>query len=251
MNKVFAIFAFVLFTATVGYCQETFRVEDANCSFEIPDSWELVVEIGNLKDRKIIQHFFIDNNIDSRFKSSYGDEYNAYFSNEVSPKRVEKRTEAKWVSVSTEPKKQEFLNKSFEFLLKKMKKHQGNWDRAKLASADCYYDADRHVYYESIVLYKPNKPEAGSLIEFHAIFLGSSRETVLKFLWETDDPDGFLDYAYSIADSFSYDDGYGFGEGSDGVTLDLETVSRSPHFWLLPTIGLFVVIFIIRKWAAS
>jgi hypothetical protein len=249
MNKIFTILVLIVSLTSVGYCQEIFRVEDANCSFEIPESWELVAEDGDLKNGTIIEHFFIDENITTRntsFRS--GHKYNIYLSTEVNPKIIDKKAEARRISISTEPKKQEVLDKSFEFLLKQMKRQPGNWDKAKLANADCYYNVDTHAFFKTLVL---NKADVGYFIKFHAIFLGNSRETVFKFLWEGNNPDAFLDYAHSIVDSFSYDDGYGFGEGSDGITLDLETVSKNQYFWLLPSIGFIVVIFLIRKWASS
>lgn len=248
MNKIFAILGFIVLVATIGYCQEIFRVEGANCSFEIPESWELISEEGDLKEGRIIQHFFIDSNIATRATSSYGYEYNIKITNEVSPNRIEKKSEARLISRTTEPKKKEVLDKSVEFLLKKWKELPGNWSGAKLVNADSYYDVEKHAYYGTTELHKV---DVGTMIDFYAQFLGGSREMSFTILWEGDDPDGFLDYAYSIVDSFSYDDGYGFGEGSDGITLNLETASRSPHFWLLPTIGIILVIFILRKWAAS
>lgn len=237
---------FLMTNAALG--QERYRVEKANCSFEIPESWELISEEGDLKEGTIIQHFFIDSNIATRATSSYGHEYNIKITNEVSPNRIEKKSEARLISRTTEPKKQELLDKSVEFLLKKWRELPGNWDGAKLVDADCYYDVDKHAYYGTTELHKV---DVGTMIEFYTQFLGGSRETSFTILWEGDDPDGFLDYAYSIVDSFSYDEGFGFGEGSDGITLNLETASRSPHFWLLPTIGIILVIFILRKWAAS
>jgi hypothetical protein len=134
-----------------------------------------------------------------------------------------------------------------------MKKRPGTWNRAKLANADSYYDADRHVYFETIELHKPNRADAGSFIEFRAIFLGSHRQTSFRFVWQGDDPDGFREYAHSIVDSFSYDDGYGFGEGSVNITETFvkPAFSNDKSFYVICVVVFIGGGFLIKKWVAS
>ncbi len=214
---VIYIIAFFLMTNT-ALGQGRYRIEKANCSFILPETWEFVSErVSNPSKSTLIITLFIDKTIPTRkpFILS-GHEYNVYIENMISPKRPEAKTEKRFLSIMAD-EKQEVLDGRIEFMFKQGYGIPKKWKGADFIDADLYYDQDRHVKIETIEMYKAN---VGRLTSVTAIFLGSSRETIFNFLWEGENSESFFDSTYTVIDSFEYDQGHGFGEGKNKLVSE-------------------------------
>jgi len=120
-----------------------------------------------------------------------------------------------------------------------------SWKGAELIGTDFYYDQEKHATFETIELYHER---VGKILHEDIRLLGSRRYVSLNCYWDGENPDEFLDLLDGIVDSFSYDKGYGFGETVGVVSAYKEKASRK-KFWLLLTVGIPVVIFLLYRWA--
>ncbi|MHC4570746.1 MAG: hypothetical protein ACYS0C_01540 [Planctomycetota bacterium] len=105
-----------------------------------------------------------------------------------------------------------------------------------------YYDSDRHIFFEKIMLPRRRWGAIGmSMVRL----LGNNRITILSFNLYGEDSEELFGLLEEVVDSFTYDEHYGFGEatGTD--------VGKILWHWLFPGFGTIIVAFLVYKWVAS
>jgi hypothetical protein len=119
---------------------------------------------------------------------------------------------------------------------------QGDVTRDAEYKHNIYYDPNRHIFFETIAL--PLK--SGGAIGTSAVHvLGSNKEAILSFNLYGKSVEGIMGLVKEVANSFAYDEHYGFGEAT---TID---IMRILWHWLVPGAGTLIVMFILYKWIAS
>jgi hypothetical protein len=119
---------------------------------------------------------------------------------------------------------------------------QGQVARKSKYKSYVYYDLDRHIFFEKIVL--PRK--RGGAIGISTVrLLGSNRITILSFNLYGETPEDLLGLLEEVVDSFTYDEHYGFGEATG---LD---VMKILWHWMFPGFGTVIAMFLLYKWIAS
>jgi hypothetical protein len=119
---------------------------------------------------------------------------------------------------------------------------QGDVARGAEYNRHIYYDPNRHIFFETIAM--PLK--RGGAIGTSAVHvLGSNKETILSFNLYGKSVEGIFGLVKEVADSFAYDEHYGFGEATP---VD---IMRILWHWLVPGAGTLIVMFILYKWIAS
>jgi hypothetical protein len=119
---------------------------------------------------------------------------------------------------------------------------QGDVDREADYKRQIYYDPNRHIFFETTAL--PLK--RGEAIGISTLrILGSNRMTTLSFNLHGKSVEDISGLVKGVADSFAYDEKYGFGEAP---ATDIVKVL---WHWLVPGVGTLIVCFILYKWVAS
>lgn len=119
---------------------------------------------------------------------------------------------------------------------------QGEVARKAKYKSQIYYDSDRHIFFETIVL--PRK-RRGAIGISTVRLLGSNRVTILSFNLYGGDTEQLFGLLEEVVDSFTYDEHYGFGEATG-----IDAVKILWH-WLFPGFGTIIVAFLVYKWVAS
>ena len=86
-----------------------------------------------------------------------------------------------------------------------------SWKGAELVSDELEYDEREHVAIETMEF---THREVGEIVVVKAMFLGNHLFVVFRFYFDGDDTYEAMDIAQQFTDSFQYEEGYGFGEGS-------------------------------------
>lgn len=123
-----------------------------------------------------------------------------------------------------------------------------SWKGAKKIDSEVYYDAKRHILFDMVTL--SNKEDREIVVAIVKL-LGDRRMITLTCFWDGEDSQDFIDLLNEFVDSFSYDEGYGFGENSIVSKLVQKSVGNTWESWVIWIIGGMVVSWLIRRWVAS
>jgi len=235
--------------------QEVYHNDKAKLSFVLPEGWEQTpydrlsdhyrLSWDHVRDEMIGMELF-----SMKSTSSLETPY-IYFEAVIDTTQSEVEKEARYLPYIG--REQEYIDKNQKFWQRDinwLRTGRGggspkSWKGAELIRTDFYYDQERHAAFKTIELYKES---VGKILYVDINILGSRRFAAFDCYWDGENPDEFLDLLDGIVDSFSYDKGYGFGETVGVVSAYKEKASRK-KFWLLLTVGIPVVIFLLYRWA--
>jgi len=119
---------------------------------------------------------------------------------------------------------------------------QGQVAKKARYKGQIYYDSDRHIFFETMVL--PRR-RWGAIGISTVRLLGSNRVTILSFNLYGEDSEELLGLLEEVVDSFTYDEHYGFGEATG-----IDAMKILWH-WMFPGFGTIIVAFLVYKWVAS
>jgi hypothetical protein len=243
----------ICFFATIclGQGQSRYHNSNHHFSFMLPEGWEYIPvgelsseEIKTLKNpfklsktvalcQKIGAEHFTTPYIVVRFRSS------------------EEMPEAAIETVFLEHK--EITVRNLEVMIGLLQNAEGClpkfWEGAERKEAEVEYDKDRHISFETAKLYHKS---VGEIVVVTVKVLGSHRMVTLRCYADGEDVENFLDLVNRVVDSFSYDKGYGFGEGK-GIAPGLaqKLLGNTWQSWLLWAVGVIIVSWLIRRWVTS
>lgn len=237
------------------HAQYQYHGDKLKFSFILPEGWE------RTPDDKLSEYYrFLLNDIRPEpmemevFSVSFADSLKTpyiYLESSIDTSESEKKLEENYLS---------YKGREHEYIDNYQKAWQRNIDRlrtgrrggapkswkgARLIGTDFYYDQEKHAVFKTIELYHER---VGKILYVRVRLLGSRRCTSLICYWDGEEPDDFLDLLDGIIDSFSYNEGYGFGETAGVITAYKKKASRK-KFWLLVTVGIPIVIFLLYRWA--
>lgn len=124
-----------------------------------------------------------------------------------------------------------------------------SWKGAERIGAKVDYDRDKHISFEMAMLHHES---LGDIVAVTVKLLGSHRMVSLQCFADGEDVENFLDLVNRVVDSFTYDKGYGFGEGK-GVApaLTKKLLGGGIWSWVLWGVGILIVSWLIRRWVSG
>ncbi len=247
MTRITGVLSICLL-ATICFGQAGFRYHNSeeHFSFELPVDWEVTsLEELPSKYRQAINDLFPKAGAFA-VCSKIGSEYlkppyilvQGASTGEVSEAVLEK----KWrlmKGIDIKEKTIESIQNAEGYLPK-------SWKGAELVEKNLDYYADRHISLETL---KFRHTDVGKITVATIRALGNHRMVVLRFYLDGDDAENFSDTIEEIADSFSYDEGYMFGE-TKGVTFDItRAFTRNYLFYSILCVGgISILYMILGKW---
>lgn len=233
--------------ATVCSAQEKYSNAKWRFSFTVPQGWEVITDDVVLNNYSKLY--------ETRFESSKILAVCRKYGSEAESKKNSMLVQAEAIGEAKEGLPMEvgyedmlrsnsqwsssrsYLKNFREDLIK-----QGDVDREEEYNIQVYYDPNRHIFFETTAL--PLK--RGGAIGISTLkILGSNRLTTLSFDLYGENINNISDLIAGVADSFAYDEKYGFGEAP---AFDIVKIL---WHWLVPGAGTLIVCFILYKWVAS
>ena len=244
MARVIVILS-ICFLATVCFAQEQYNNSQWHFSFVVPEGWEVITEDALLSEHtEDIEIRFGDAEILALCREvGDEDEKNSML---VQARNIEDAKEGLVLEALLEKRlrSNEYRKVSYSYLkdFKRNLMEQGQFAKGSESKGQIYYDSGRHIFFETTVL--PRK--SGRAIGISTVrLLGSNRVTILSFNLYGEDLEELSGLIGEVADSFTYDEHYGFGEATG-----IDVVKILWH-WLFPGFGTVIVIFFLYKWVAS
>ena len=233
--------------ATVCSAQEKYSNSKWHFSFAVPEGWEVITEEEVLSNySKLYETRFEDSEIlavcreagseAEGEKSSMLVQANAIGKAEEGlpmevPYEERLRSNSQWEASNT-------YMKSFRDDLMK----RGEVDRGPDYERLIRYDPNRHTFFETIALPLKNGGAIG-ISTVHV--LGGNKETILSFNLYGKNTKDLFSLVKEVADSFAYDEHYGFGEAP------ATDIAKVLWHWLVPGAGTLAISFIVYKWIKS
>jgi len=244
MARVIVIIG-VCFLATVCSAQQEYSNSKWHFSLTVPEDWEVITEDMLLSEHtEELEIRFEDVEILALCQEAGDeDEKNSML---VQARNIGDAKEGLVLEALYEDRLRSDQNwKVGKFYLKGFRAdliEQGQIAKKSKYKSYIYYDSDRHIFFEKIVL--PRK--RGGAIGISTVrLLGSNRITILSFNLYGEAPEDLLGLLEEVVDSFTYDEHYGFGEAT-GID-----VVKILWYWLFPGFGTVIVMFLLYKWIAS
>lgn len=236
------------------HAQDQYHNDKLKFSFLLPEGWERTPDdklseyylfiFDAVRDKMMAMELFSVVSEDS-LRTPY-----IYLEGSIDTSKSEKELEEHYLSYKgREHEYIENYQKAWQRDIDRLRAGRGGvprvWKGARLVGSDFYYDQDKHATFETIELCHER---VGKILYEDIRLLGSRRYVSLSCYWDGEDPDEFLDLLDGIVDSFSYDEGYGFGEIVGVVSAYKEKASRK-KVWLLLTVGIPIAFFLLYRWA--
>lgn len=244
MARVIVV-ANICFLATVCFAQEKYSNSKWHFSFTVPEGWEVITKdtlLSNYAEELEIR--FKDVEILAMCREVGAED-------EKSSMLVQARNvgEAKeglsletvfedWLRSNAQWEMSNSYLKDFRIDLMR----RGDIAKEVEYERQIYYDADRHIFFETVAL--PLK--RGEAIGISTVrLLGSNKVTILSFNLYGRGVEDLLGLVKEVVDSFTYDEHYGFGEATS------TDIAKTLWHWLFPGLGTIIVAFLLYKWVAS
>lgn len=250
MGKINVIIS-VCLLATVCFGQEETTYNNPNChfSFDIPEGWE-VIDVNDLPDenRESLRYTFSKPTV--ALCQKLGAEYFTTPCIYIQFRASKDIKEDKLHTLFSLDIGKGALRKGCEDMIQALQKAEGclpkSWKGAKRIDVKVDYDKDRYISYETAKLYHD---KVGHIISVAVKPLGSHRMVTFHCFADGEDTKNFRGLVNQIINSFSYEKGYGFGEDGGPASGFKRILSRKVLYWTVPTVVIFVLLFVLERWA--
>ncbi len=241
------IAAGICLLATVCSAQEKYSNSKWHFSFTVPEGWEVITEEAVLSNyAKIYEIRFKDMEILAVCQEAGSKDEEEKSSMLVQARAIgEVKKGLPMESIYEEKVRSNFQWKRSNEYLKGFRDDLmkgGDVARDAEYERQIYYDPNRHIFFETMVL--PLK-KGGAIGLSTLKLLGSNKVTILSFELYGKSIKGLLDLVEGVADSFSYDENHRFGEAP------VTDIVKVLWHWLFPGAGTLIVTFILYKWIKS
>jgi hypothetical protein len=252
VSKTVLLLIFSLLT-NVSFSQEQYHNAANNFSLMLPEGWEVLsADELDIEQRDLIEQTFRRSSPLAVCREVGADLFETpyiliqYGSTEEFSESV---IEQLWLTETGRDK----VKNSQKKLMSRIKNAEGclpsSWKGAEEIGTQIDYDKNRHLSFEMIEMYSDG---LGELMAITVRFLGNHRVTVLYCFADGENAEDFLELVSDIADSFSYDKGYGFGEGGGTTSVFIRAFIRRSVLYMAITVGgISLLIWILRRWAES
>lgn len=255
MKRFMAIITMSLLSVISSvHAQDQYHNDKLKFSFILPEGWERTPDdklseyylliFDSVRDKMMAMELFSVESEDS-LRTPY-----IYLEGSIDTSESEVEKEARYLPYIGREHEyiedhQKFWQRDINWLRQGRSGDPKSWKGAELVGTDFYYDQEKHAKFKTIELYHER---VSKILYVNIRLLGSRRYVSMSCYWDGEEPDEFLDLLDGIVDSFSYDKGYGFGETVGVVFAYKEKVSRKKT-WLLLTVGIPIVIFLLYWWS--
>jgi hypothetical protein len=237
----------LLATVCLGQEESTYHNPDYHFSFVLPEGWE-TIENDDLpvQEKSLIESTFeksmpvaLCQKIDGKYLSPPYILVLFRSTEEVPESEVEKLFSQGDEIMMLNLKKRILLLQEAEGA------YPNSWKGAKEQRAEVNYDRDRHILFETARL---QHQRIGEAIAVTVKALGSHRMVTLHCFGDERSSRDFLDLVNSLVDSFSFDEGYGFGE-SGGLAGTTRKLSKKVWYWIGPGGVILILVLLLGRWA--
>lgn len=238
---------YLLATVCLGQEVSTYHNPDYHFSFELPEGWE-VIDHDELPadERNLIESTF-EKSMPVALCQEVGGEYLIPPYVVVLFKDSKELPESEVEKIFSQREEMVMINlkRRIQLLQEAEGAYPNSWKGAKEQRAEVNYDRDRHILFETARL---QHQRIGEAIAVTVKVLGSHRMVTLHCFGDERSSGDFLDLVNAFVDSFSFDEGYGFGEsgGPVGVT---RRISRKLWYWIGPAGVILILVFLLGRWA--